>query len=353
MTRPEDLETPGGPPVRRAAAHAAAQLEAELAERLSLPRDWRIVATASGPAALRVLMTLERLRAGRPLRWLAPPIMDSRAATVSTVARARRLDCNAVGVIDAGDLARIDPESFDALVVSDPFGLAETLEPAARLCRRLGKAMIVEGFAAFDSARRARTGYQNEALCLGPERPWGTGALGAALVHADDEADLRSLARGEARGRRAEVVAARCTPSEPAVTAARAELATPTRDADAAHRQYERLATLAGSLGWTVLGPPRTRGRFATPTNLPLLAPRPLDRSRFAAGTLALRPAGPSPDPRCTVARSLHARLVLVPCDAALADVSDDTIRAALRSALPARSATARSAVRDFRRLSG
>ncbi|NNL66365.1 MAG: hypothetical protein HKP30_08995, partial [Myxococcales bacterium] len=48
MTRPEQLETEGESPARGVAASATARLEAALAERLSLPRDWRLVATASG-----------------------------------------------------------------------------------------------------------------------------------------------------------------------------------------------------------------------------------------------------------------------------------------------------------------
>lgn len=320
-----------GPAVGATRTTAVHALERDLAEHLELPDEARLVATASGAAALRVLLSLEGADAVRPLRWLAPALMDSRAATVSAVARARRVDTDARGLLDARALDALDPDTWQGVVVSDLFGLAESFEPIARRVRGLGKSLVVEGFAALDAMRRRRTGRLPEALCLGDGRPWGAASLGMACVYADDETLARRLVSGEGAS------VAPCPPSEAAVAAVRARLVDLSAEGTRRHLQYRRLARFAAAVGWTVLGPAVTLERCATPGVVPLLAPTPLDRSRFRAGILGLRPAGPAPDARSAVARSLHARLVLAPCDPGLEVFSNDQLRSALRAALPAR----------------
>jgi hypothetical protein len=120
------------------------------------------------------------------------------------------------------------------------------------------------------------------------------------------------------------------------VAAARERLVDLTRDGTRRHLQYRRIAGFAAREGWTVLGPEATLERFATPTVVPLVSRRPLERRRFQAGPLGLRLGSFAPDRRCTVARSLHARLLLVPCDPALERLANDRVRDALREALPA-----------------
>ncbi len=304
------------------------RFEREGAELLELPDETRLVATASGPAALRTLTRLETLRTGKPLRWVAPAWMDSKAATVSAIARARRLDTDARGLLDARALAGLDPNAWHGAIVSDPFGLAESFEPVARVCRRFGKSLVVEGFAAFDAIRRRRTGRLPEALCLDVERPWGAAALGLMAVSLEDEASARELVAGGGN-------ATPCPASEAAVLAVRERLLDLTQEGTRRHLQYKRLAGFAAELGWTVLGPHSTLERCATPSAIPLLAPGPLDPGAFRMGRLGLQPAAPAPGRGGSVADSLHARLLRVPCDARLEQFSNDEIRAELRAALP------------------
>ncbi len=294
---------PGGHVVR---------LEAGLCEYLDLCDGLRVVATSSSTTALHALACLEQQRSARPLRWVTSALAAP-ATRRGPYAAARVLDCDAHGLLDYRALERLDPTSWDGVILTDSFGWNETLEATIDLCHRLGRRLVVDGSAALDTPQRRRAPISGEVLAFDAFRPWGAGEGGAAIVHRDHEAALRSIVAGRSPSNGEARVAA-CPLSESAALRILDQLADMTSYGVRHHLQYRRIATFASEVGWGRLGPAATLEKHATPGHVSLLAPEAIPAAWLSAAPFELRRHAAPLDRSCHVAREIHARLVEVPC---------------------------------------
>ena len=306
------------------------QLEETVAELLALPRDRRVVACASGTAALHGLVQLYEHLAGRPLRWVVSAFTFY-AQRQGPLAAARVLDCDAQGFLDLDALAALSTDSYDGIVVTNLFGTAAHVERYEDLAARAGKVLLFDSATCFGSRHPGRpfgTLGAGELFSFHHTKPCGFGEGGCAVVPAELEDTFRSLINfGLYRGIDTGARSSNGKMSDVAAAFILDRLSR--RDAiRTAHlQQFRRLAGIARALGLELLVDGGNEGSF--PSLVAVLFPRPVGLERLSGGPLVVhkyyRPVASRPR-----ADALYAHVVCFPCHGGVAQVPDDELLTAL-----------------------
>ena len=306
------------------------RLEQAAAEILTVPHDRRVIACASGAAALDALIHLYEHRAGRSLRWVVSAF-TFHAQRQGPLAGAEVLDCDAQGFLDPDALAALPAESYDGIVVTNLFGTAAHVELYEELEARAGKILLFDSATCFGSARTGKPFGSlgaGELFSFHHTKPCGFGEGGCAVVPAGLEDTFRSLINfGLYKGIDTGARSGNRKMSDVAAAFILDRLRH-LEEVRAAHRQqFRRLAGVARDLGLTLLVDGAAEGVF--PNLVPVLFPRPVGLDRLSGGPLVVhkyyRPVASRPQ-----ADALYARVVCFPCHGGVAAVPDGELRAAL-----------------------
>jgi dTDP-4-amino-4,6-dideoxygalactose transaminase len=308
---------------------ASLRLEATVAEMLQLAPGCRVVACASGTAALHGLVLLHEHLAGRALRWVVSAFTFW-AQRQGPLAAAQVLDCDGHGFLDPEELAAIPTGSYDGILVTNLFGTGRHRE-YVELAARHGKVLLFDSATCFGSTDEGRPFGDfgaGELFSFHHTKPCGFGEGGCAVLPAEHEDTFRSLINfglyqgidtgaRSGNGKMSDVAAAFILDRLRHCEAIRR-----------AHRQqFRRLAGIAHALGLELLVDGGQEGCF--PSLVPILFPRPVEIARLPAGPLVVhkyyRPVASRPR-----ADALYARVVCLPCHGGVARVADDELRAAL-----------------------
>ena len=315
-----------------------ARLEEAIAGYLGLPASRRVVMTSSGTAALFALAGLAGYRAGRELRW-AISAFGFHPSRQGPFTGATIVDCDARGLLDVDRLAALDPEAWDAALVTNTFGVLTDPAPWVRLCRERGKILALDSALALDAPYRGAGDVPDEIVSFHHTKPWGMGEGGCVIVDRDDEDAVRSVINfGIYRGHATGDASFNGKISDFSSGFILQRLRDFADVSPRYHLQYGRIAEIARRAGFEVLGGvTATLDRVATPSNVPLLAPHPVAAEHLDDPALVLRkyyrPIGPG-----AVAADLYARIVNVPCHPELERLSAAEIARVLEGVL-ARSA--------------
>ncbi len=144
---------------------------------------------ANGGVALEAMARLLALEAGRPLRWVGSAFSFQNLGR-GYFAGMTFVDCDARGVMDIEAVRRLDPDSFDGLVVVNPFGLMRDFSAHIAFARETGKALLFDNAAGVD---RTLPDWPWQSLSLHHTKPYGAGEGGLALVPAEAAAALYGL----------------------------------------------------------------------------------------------------------------------------------------------------------------
>jgi dTDP-4-amino-4,6-dideoxygalactose transaminase len=306
------------------------QLEATVAEILTLPRGRRVVACANGTVALHGLVQLYEHVAGRPLRWVVSAF-TFHAQRQGPLAAARVLDCDAQGFLDLDALAALPTESYDGIVVTNLFGTASHVERYEELASRAGKVLLFDSATCFGSTYRGEP-FGNlgagELFSFHHTKPCGFGEGGCAVVPAELEDTFRSLINfGLYKGIDTGALSSNGKMSDVAAAFVLDRLRH--REAiRAAHlQQFRRLAGITRDLGLEVLVDGGQEGVF--PNLVPILFPHLIGLERLSGGPMVVhkyyRPVESMPR-----ADALYEHVVCFPCHGGVAQVPDDELRASL-----------------------
>jgi dTDP-4-amino-4,6-dideoxygalactose transaminase len=308
------------------------RLEATVAEILALPSDRRVIACASGTAALHGLVHLYEHVARRPLRWVVSAF-TFHAQRQGPLATALVADCDAHGFLDLDELAALPSDSYDGIVVTNLFGTALHVERYEELAARTGKILLFDSGACFGSTYQGRPlggRGAGEIFSFHHTKPCGFGEGGCAVVPADLEDTFRSLINfGLYKGIDTGAHSGNGKMSDVAASFILDRLRHLEDIRVAYVRQFRRVAGIARGLGLGLL----VEGEGALPNLVPILFPRPVGLERLSRGPLvahkyyrpiALRPRS----------GALYARIVCWPCHRDVAQVGDDDLYAALADLL-------------------
>lgn len=299
------------------------QLLAErYASHIRRPAGTAIVPLANGGVALEVMARRLAAKAGRPLRWVAS------AYSFQNLGRGyfsdiRFLDCDARGLLDIAELRALDPDEYDGIVLTNPFGLyAASLTEFAAVARSRGKALIVDNAAGLHSDV-AELPWQS--FSLHHTKPYGAGEGGLALVPEDEaEAvyqlvnyapDIETPEHWLQNGKLSDISAAYLLDRLDRFP----EWGPPNLE------QRERVMDIARACGLMPLAEPETDIPM---TSLPFLSPGPIpaqaiEWTRHLTYAKYYRPLADLPG-----VCSLYSRLVNIPCHGDVAQLTDAELAA-------------------------
>lgn len=144
--------------------------------------DRTVVPCANGGVALEAMSRLMGLRAGRPLRWVGSAFSFQNLGR-GHFAGMRFVDCDAQGLMDLDEVRALDPESYDGIVVVNPFGLFRDFSAYIRFARETGKALLIDNAAGVDATI---PDWPWQSFSLHHTKPYGAGEGGLALVPAEE-----------------------------------------------------------------------------------------------------------------------------------------------------------------------
>ncbi|MEM9202300.1 MAG: DegT/DnrJ/EryC1/StrS family aminotransferase [Actinomycetota bacterium] len=310
------------------------ELEAAIGERLDLPDTHRVVVTSSGTAALDAIAALEEHRNGRPHRWVVSDF-GFHCTVQGPFRDAIVVDCDEAGILDLEAMAALDRDSYDAVLLTNTFGVRSDVSDFAAFTRAQDKTLLLDSAGSFGALRGGpgdETAYQ--AFSFHHTKPWGFGEGGAMVVPADDVQMARSVINfGLVLGEPVAGVATNGKMSDIAASFVLGWLDTYDRIRPQLDEQYERLSAIGRELGYTVLGDVLPE-RGTVPSCVPLLAPEPVSGDRFDrlpfVARKYYRPLVGRP-----VSQAIFERIVNVPCHRGVQIVSDEELRSSLGAVLP------------------
>lgn len=106
----------------------------------------KVVPCANGGIALEALAKLHELRENRPLRWCVSAFSFANAGR-GYFANSLKLDCDEQGVLSRSELERADPDTFDGIIVTNPFGILKDFDPLVSWQKENGKHLLIDNAA--------------------------------------------------------------------------------------------------------------------------------------------------------------------------------------------------------------
>jgi dTDP-4-amino-4,6-dideoxygalactose transaminase len=245
------------------------------------------------------------------------------------------LDCDDAGVLDLDALASLDRESYDAVLVTNTFGVRSDVSDFASFTQENDKVLLLDSAGSF-GALRGGPGESAalQAFSFHHTKPWGFGEGGAMVVPSADAQISRSVINfGLVSGEPIYGVATNGKMSDVAAAFVPGWLDTYDQILPALDAQFERIAAIGRELGYSVLGDSLGE-RGAVASCVPLIAPDPVDGSALETLPFAARKYY---RPLVGRPRSLEifARIVNVPCHRGMGALSNQKIAAALGAILP------------------
>lgn len=292
-----------------------------VASYMTLPEGCGVVPLSNGGVALEVMARLHARRAGRKLRWIASAYSFLNLGR-GYFADVRFVDCDSGGRLDLDAVRALDPDSFDGLIVTNPFGLYVDYSDYAGFACETGKPVLM------DNAPGVFSQIPDlpwQAFSLHHTKPFGMGEGGLAVVPKEDEEEIYGLVNYATEltdderphwfqnGKLSDISAAMLLDRlEKAADWAAPNLA-----------QRERVIGLAAEAGLTPLALPETPIPM---TSMPFLSERPIpietvNAARHATCAKYYLPLASLPE----VTR-IYRHLVNVPCHADMAELSDAQI---------------------------
>lgn len=311
---------------------ASRGLEEAVATLVGVGADRAVVACSSGTAALFAVVGARHYLAGRPLRWVVSAF-GFHSTRLGPLADARVLDCDPDGLLDLRALADLPSESWDGVVVTNPFGLRPDWEPFVRLCERRGKIVVYDNAHALLGCDRGLPGAPDEIVSFHHTKPWGAGEGGCAIVSRELEPIVRALIRfgaGLGEGARPLGFNGKISDVSSALILERLERLPAWHPLY--HLQERRIIVLGAEAGLRPLAPLSWPPR----SSAVLLAESPIPRRAILDRAIGLEKYYLPLSNRAPNARRLYEHVLNVPCHPGMAALPGDEIVAILRDVLRA-----------------
>ena len=292
-------------------------------EYLNLDSGRAVVPCANGGIALEALARLHDARAGKRHRWVVSSF-SFRNLGRGYFSASEVVDCDTRGLLSIDALAEVPLDSWDGMVVTNPFGLWKDFDRYRDLCARRGKALLVDNAA---GVCRSIPSVDYQSLSLHHTKPFGVGEGGLAVLpsaHAEEFFELidyRTLAPP-----RAGCWLANGKLSDPACAFLLDRLERSPEWVPRYEMQAVRILHIARRAGFRPLLP---IDASTVATSLPFLADRPVPIPRLENPNLTLgkyyEPLLPTPN-----AAAIHGRIVNVPSHPDVGRLDTETLAGTL-----------------------
>ena len=294
-------------------------------EFFECPQELDVIACANGGIALEALAQLHAMKAGKPFTWVVSAFGFANTGR-GVFASARVIDCDEQGMMCLRSLSELDQESYDGIVVTNPFGLCQSLDAYAEFARKNNKAFIVDNAA---GVKQKQFHHSYQAFSLHHTKPFGHGEGGLVIVPRTEAEEVLSLMEYTPLDTaHAPYWVGNGKISEMACSALLQRLETYPQWAHKYEMQSVRINAIAERAGLSELMP---RQKNVIATSLPYLAAHEIVRERLQNSHFALghyyKPIQPLKN-----ASDIFSRIVNIPSHPDMRYVDTDTILAVLRA---------------------
>lgn len=159
------------------------------AEHFSLQPDRVVTPCANAGIALEAMARRLQQTEGRPLRWVASGFSFQNLGR-GYFSDLHFVDCTTEGLLDLDEVRALPTDSFDGIIVVNPFGLHRDLSAYIDYARKSGKHLLFDNAAGVDSTI---PDWPWQAFSLHHTKPYGFGEGGLAITPAKDAAALYAL----------------------------------------------------------------------------------------------------------------------------------------------------------------
>ena len=158
-------------------------------KHFNLNVDRSVTPCANGAIALEAMARILAMKAGRKLRWIGSAFSFQNLGR-GYFAEVEFVDCDTAGLLDLAAVQALEPDSFDGLVVVNPFGLFRDFTPYIEFAQRTGKALLIDNAAGVDATI---PDWPWQSFSLHHTKPYGMGEGGLALTPAKEAEALYAL----------------------------------------------------------------------------------------------------------------------------------------------------------------
>lgn len=303
------------------------QLAADYTRHFALPHTNCVTPCANAGIALEAMSRLLGQTKGRPIRWVGS------AYSFQNLGRGHFadmcfLDCNEVGLLDLDAVKELEPESFDGIIVVNPFGIFRDLTAYIDFANETGKLLLFDNAAGVDMQI---PDWPWQAFSLHHTKPYGTGEGGLAITPAPQADALYALLNYGPAPENAADWLNNGKISDISCAFLIDRLETVETWYPAYIIQARRVSAVAKSLGFAPLCP---FDDSPPATSLPFLHTKPISLDRVLSGKTIMfgkyyKPLAPLPR-----TSDIYARLINIPTHPDLAEISDDALFEAVSAML-------------------
>lgn len=161
-------------------------LERRLEECLGLSKERSVILATNGTIALYALVKMHDILFGRRIRW-AVSSFGFYCCNQGPLSDAIVVDCDERGMLDLNALKGLH---VDGLIVTNPFGVVDSLDEYIKYCHDNNKILLCDSCSAFNAAGNHGV---DEVMSFHHTKPWGFGEGGCAIVHRKNKEMFRSL----------------------------------------------------------------------------------------------------------------------------------------------------------------
>ena len=307
-----------------------AALERALEHLMGVPASRAVVMCSSGTTALYALIGLHALKRGRPLRVVTSAYGFFCSNTGPLTDAVTLVDCDERALLDIGLLARVPAESYDAVLLTNVFGMSSEFDVYRDFCRANRKTLLVDNATAPVGYKRDYDGAPDEIVSFHHTKPWGVGEGGCAVVAREDADTLRGFLNfGVGLPPAAAPYATNGKISDFSSALILDRLERYPVWTTYYRAQYSRILRLARAAGLREF---RADNDKQVHAHLPMLAPAARSMKDLQGGPFPIRKYyRPLADRGMPVAASIYERMVNIPTHAGMAAVPTDVISEVLQ----------------------
>lgn len=303
------------------------KLAQDYADHFGLGLDRSVTPCSNAGIALEAMSRLLGQKADRKLRWVGSAFSFQNLGR-GHFADMQFVDCTQQGLLDLAAVEMLDPESFDGIVVVNPFGIFRDFSGYIEFAHRTGKHLLFDNAAGIDSQI---PDWPWQAFSLHHTKPYGAGEGGLAITPADEAAPLYALLNyGPAPAHAADWLN-NGKISDISCAFLIDRLASVGDWAPLYQQQASRVAAVAGEFG---LRPLHDFGQTAPAMSWPFVSPKPIPLETVLAAKHLTFGKYYKPLAELPRTRALFDHLLNIPTHPDMAKLSDTDLRSAIASVL-------------------
>lgn len=303
------------------------KLSQAYAVHFGLGQESTVTPCSNAGIALEAMSRLLCQKAGRKLRWVGSAFSFQNLGR-GHFADMQFVDCTESGLLDLDAVEALDPDSFDGIIVVNPFGIFRDFDAYISFARRTGKQLLFDNAAGIDTVI---PDWPWQAFSLHHTKPYGAGEGGLAVTPAEEAAPFYSLLNyGPAPGNAADWLNnGKISDISCAFLLDRLASVDDWRPMYLA--QACRVATIAAEFD---LRPLRDFGETAPAMSWPFVSPKPISLERVMSASHLTFGKYYKPLADFPRTRKLFDHLVNIPTHPDMARLSDADLRRAIESVL-------------------